>query len=150
MGYYSSVHIEEEQGTKVEPFEVTYKTKGFDGNEVDWYGFENAQVLEDGTVYVDDNYAKFYDAEEFAKLLATKMKHGRINLMFTGEDGGRYGYIVEPNAVVEYNDIDDYVYSYLEKGDELYEKLLKEKIERYKKEIENMKQKIEILKKEAA
>jgi len=134
MGYYSTLYVDFKD-TEVEPFLVTENTKNHRGEKVDWYGFEGAKVEKDGNIEMGDYYAKFYDAEEFAKLLATKIKKGRIRLHFVGDDGEASGFIVEPSAVVEYFGEDDYSLPYLSKGEELLVRLLQEKKERMLKEI---------------
>ncbi len=46
-------------------------------------------------------YAKFYDDEEFAYKLSECIIEGAVDLYFTGEDGGQWGYRVTPNKVEE-------------------------------------------------
>lgn len=141
MGYYSTMSYEVMPGTKVEPFTVSEDTLGFDGKEVEWYGFEGAEVDEDGCIDLGDYYSKFYDDKDFAKLLASKMKKGRVKLMFTGEGGERWSYTIEPNAVVEEDEDSPNGY-FLDNGRELYVRLLEEKIEELENGIDILKRKI--------
>lgn len=127
MGYCSTLYQSASLDTEVEPFVIDSDTKGYDGNKVRWYGFYGARVLEDGSIELADYNAKFYDADDFAKILAKKMKYGRIRLHFIGEDGEMGGLVIAPNAVVEYENENDYTRYFLEKGKELLIELLEEK-----------------------
>lgn len=123
MGYHATLEASAYPETEVEPLVIS------EDKDDTWYGFYGASVDNHGEVNVLDNYAFFGDAEKFAKLLATKMKKGRIQLHFVGDEGDHYGYIVEPNAVVEYVGDGHPAAYYLPGGKELFIELLKEERE---------------------
>ena len=104
MGYYSTLSFEVEKGTEVEPFVITEYQTLPDGSKPDyWYGWERVSVDEQGNIEEpsSDYYQKWYNDDMFVKLLASRMKSGRITLHFIPEFGDDpWGYIIGPDAIV--------------------------------------------------
>ncbi|WP_287963539.1 hypothetical protein [Alcanivorax sp.] len=145
MGYYSTLTAEAEKGTTVEPFIVTEYQTLPDGSKPDcWFGWEGVSVDERGNIEepASDYYQKWYNDDLFVQLLASRMKSGRITLHFEGEDYSRWGYVVEPDAVVEFADcVQDLVNYSGSKGKDLFRRLLDEASEHYQRKSEELQQK---------
>ena len=129
MGYELYITaIRKTDDVKVNPFKVERDTPlpGGKGINVSWMNFIDTEVKENGVVKTKYSSGKFYDAEDFAKLLAMNMENGKIEIEFCGEEGECFGYVVAPKAVVLY-DVTEYGREYhhpmLENGNELYMKL---------------------------
>ncbi len=142
MGYYSTLSFEADKGTEVEPFVVTEYQTLPDGSKPDyWYGWEGVSVDAQGNIEEpsSDYYQKWYNDDMFVKLLASRMKSGRIILRFEGEDGSQWGYVVEPDAVVEFADSDYDLTGYSGfRGADLFRRMLDEAYGHYQRKAEEM------------
>jgi Fe-S cluster assembly iron-binding protein IscA len=96
MGYYSSVNIEcsVKDIKKLKGLFAEIKLKIASGIAEDWeYELDILAVDEDGDIYLEDNYAKWYYDEKWILKLAPYLDDGEIE--FIGEEGERWGYFIE-------------------------------------------------------
>ena len=104
MGYYSDMDITMEKVSAGKEKVSRFNNLMEAGKLRDFGDFRLVET-EDGNldlISTDGNYSgKFYDTDELAFLLAKTIDSGEITLMFTGEDGGKWGYKIKPNEVRE-------------------------------------------------
>jgi hypothetical protein len=82
-----------------------------------------------------------------AALLSEHLEKGRIVFRMEGEDGEKWGYIVEPEAVVVFGEnVHDARNFFGKKGKELYIRTLEEAIEFHRKKMEALKKELEFQK----
>ncbi|MDA3813712.1 MAG: hypothetical protein PF570_05600 [Candidatus Cloacimonetes bacterium] len=96
MGYYSSLNFD----CKVKNVEMLkgllaeVKLKIASGIAEDWeYELDLLIVDQGGDIYLEDNYAKWYNDEIWVMHLAPFLEDGEIE--FIGEEGKRWGYFIE-------------------------------------------------------
>ena len=104
MGYYATIDYGINK-VKVENKEELIEAL----NKIDYdYSSENLRVIFNECGYIEDFefeewYCKWYESDEFAKILSDYIKEGSIDLSFVGEDGEMWGYKIYPNLVIEFD-----------------------------------------------
>lgn len=103
MGYYSSLEIEISRAVVDIKAALELQDQYRNGNAAE--GFESvsfgieAQTGKLLNISLDEYYGKFYGGGKFAEDLSRILKKGKIKLLFTGEDGERWGYLISPGEV---------------------------------------------------
>ncbi|MDA3813157.1 MAG: hypothetical protein PF570_02770 [Candidatus Cloacimonetes bacterium] len=96
MGYYSSLNFEcnVKNVEMLKGLLAEVKLKIASGIAEDWeYELDLLGLDEDGYIYTDDGYAKWYYDEKWVLRLAPLLEDG--NIEFIGEDSERWGYLIE-------------------------------------------------------
>jgi len=96
MGYYSSLNFDcnVKDIEKLKGLLAEIKLKIASDIAEDWeYELDILAVDEDGDIYLEDTYAKWYNDEIWIRHLASYLDDGEIE--FIGEEGERWGYFIE-------------------------------------------------------
>lgn len=96
MGYYSSVNIEcgVKDIEKLKGLFTEIKLRIASNIAEDWeYELDLLIVDQDGDIYLEDTYAKWYNDEKWIRHLALYLDDGEVE--FIGEEGERWGYFIE-------------------------------------------------------
>ena len=104
MAELSTLRVKKTPDTIIEPFVVTEYQTLPDGSKPDcWFGWAGISVDAQGNIEgpSSDYCQKWYNDDVFVRLLASRMKSGRITLHFIPEFGDDpWGYVIGPDAIV--------------------------------------------------
>ncbi len=109
MGYYATLEYEIIGDTKInldkkEELENLFSLENPDSLD-DVEGFGNVKLIVNGdkleNIELEEYYAKFYDDEIFIQNLKDVIISGGVRLLFTGEDGAKWGFLITPGKVSE-------------------------------------------------
>jgi len=107
MGYYSTLSFLIDDKTICDPEKVNKLEKYFSNyNNQDVYGFYGVHLNLDKdnhltNIVLDDYFGKFYDDHLFNTHLSKCLIDGSVRLVYKGEDGEQWGYLISPNHVEE-------------------------------------------------